>query len=98
MGNLRVKKDQRNLGRWNKESQLHEAATIGTHQRVYTEGTDQVVPPRGVDFENMSGSLSDQLINQREEFASGTVGQEAVIADVTKITIRDMSDESSDEI
>ena len=79
------------------ENELGSAA--GTGQRVSCEARFEHVAPCAVDrVDGAAVERIEKLIDDGEELAADALGQEAVVADVAEIAVRDVSDQSSEEV
>ena len=78
------------------ENELGSAA--GTGQRVSCEARFEPVAPCAVDRVDGAVERIEKFIDDGEELAADALGQETVVADVAEIAVRDVSDQSSEEV
>jgi hypothetical protein len=86
--------------RWGSDesSENELCSTDGTSQRIPTEARCEHVAPRAVDRVDGAVELIQKSIDDGEELAADALGQETVVADVAEIAVRDVSDQSSEEV
>ena len=70
----------------------------GTGQRVSCEARFEHVAPCAVDRVDGAVERIEKFIDDGEELAADALGQEAVVANVGEIAVRDVSDQSSEEV
>ena len=81
------------------EPSEHELGSAeGTDQRVPSEACLEKVSPRVVERAGGAVELIQKSIDEGEELAANALGQEAGIADVTEIAVRNVSNQPSEKV
>jgi len=71
---------------------------VGTKERVKSKRGFEHLSPGATSRASGALELVEELIDEWEELAADAIGEEAVVADVAEIAIRDVSDELSQKI
>ena len=78
--------------------ETEQGVTAWTTERIKAERGQEHLTPAAINRTSVVLGLFEELINNRKKFAADAVGQEAVVADVAEIMVRDMSDEIGEEV
>ena len=88
------------LGFWREDGldNFHEGATFWAASRIATEGGFKELVPGNAHLLGKNLGLFEQGVSQGQKRAAETVGQETIITDDPEVEVRDMSDQTGDEI
>lgn len=98
MSNLLVMINEGNTAWKDDPRQTHEGFAGRTTERVEVEGLLEFVSPRGVHFADMGTGDVEELLDFGDALAADAVSQESVIANIAEMSIRDMCNQTGDEI